>query len=552
MVTDSIHPFFVMYTDNIFYHLFLRFSRKNSCIFSLLCAGGAEGLPGQELFFSLIMHFVLHEEEKRDTLKFNQIIVGLLSNDHIMEEEAAAMRKTRHPIQRTLILGIIAFVLALCILLSLLSYKLFSAALYNRYQYQLENILTYVEHNIDADDLKSCLLTGEPSETYKREQQFLNGMVDDMGLAYLYIVIPERELMYNAISATSAEEFAAGATDMAILEPTDAYTPESLARYRSFWDTQGVSFFEEDSDWGFFYTGILPLRDSQGETVALACADVPIADLHARINTYLILNTLLILGISALFGVAMLLWMRRSVTKPILALEKSARGFAEKSHTIKDFREMKYEGPEIKAQNEVRSLGDTVDKMANDIFRYVEDVLTAEQRARNAEMAARSMTEVAYQDALTHVKNKAAYDQMVQILNSAISRGDAKFALVMVDLNDLKRMNDTHGHRNGDRYIIGSCEQICQVYTHSLVYRIGGDEFVAILRGQDYEDREVLFEQLQQAFIASRQDETRPPWERYSAAGGMAEYTGAEGETAEDVFRRADKRMYANKQKMKA
>ena len=464
------------------------------------------------------------------------------------------MAKTKHPIQRTLIVGSMLFALALCILLSLLTWKLFSSALYDRYQNQLEHILTYVEHSIDADDLRECMETRTVSETYRWEQQFLNGLVDDMGLAYLYIVVPEpeEELMYNAISATSAEEFAAGETDMAILETSDYYTAEELANYRSFWDNEGVGFFEEDSDWGSFYTGVLPVRDSQGETVALACADIPIEDLHARISNYLALNTLLTLAVTALFCVCLVTLMRRTVTHPVVALEKSARDFAAKSHTIQNYQELKYERPEITTENEVKSLADAVGKMADDIFRYMDDILTAEKRAKSAELEAESMTVVAYQDALTHVKSKAAYDQMVLELNAEIGRGDAQFALVMVDLNNLKQMNDTYGHENGNRYIVGACMQVCQVYAHSPVYRIGGDEFVAVLRGSSYEERDMLFDRLQNVFIASRNAVDRPPWERYSAAGGMAEYTGEPGETVEDVFRRADERMYADKVAMKA
>ena len=286
--------------------------------------------------------------------------------------------------------------------------------------------------------------------------------------------------------------------------------------------------------------------------MALACADIPIADLHARINNYQALNTLLILAVTALFGAALVTLMRRTVTQPILALEKSARDFAAKSHTIQNYQELKYQRPEITTENEVKSLADAVGKMADDIFRYMDGILSAEKRAKNAELEAESMTVVAYQDALTHVKSKAAYDQMVLELNAEIGRGDARFALVMADLNYLKQMNDTYGHENGNRYIVGACQQLCLVYAHSPVYRIGGDEFVAVLRGSSYEERDILFDRLQNMFITSRKAVDRPPWERYSAAAGMAAYTGAPGETVEDVFRRADERMYADKQGMKA
>jgi GGDEF domain-containing protein len=54
----------------------------------------------------------------------------------------------------------------------------------------------------------------------------------------------------------------------------------------------------------------------------------------------------------------------------------------------------------------------------------------------------------------------------------------------MFDLNDLKHINDRYGHERGDEYIVNCCRLICQVFKHSPVFRIGGDEFVALLRGE--------------------------------------------------------------------
>ena len=153
---------------------------------------------------------------------------------------------------------------------------------------------------------------------------------------------------------------------------------------------------------------------------------------------------------------------------------------------------------------------------------------------------------------MTHVKSKAAYDQMIEDLTKAINDGERPaFGIVMIDLNDLKKINDNYGHEKGDQYIIGSCMQICEIYDHSPVYRIGGDEFAVLLQGTDYANRAALNIALNRAFTDSRTDMDRHPWERYSAAAGMAVYTGAPGETVESVFHTADERMYADKQHMK-
>jgi len=94
-------------------------------------------------------------------------------------------------------------------------------------------------------------------------------------------------------------------------------------------------------------------------------------------------------------------------------------------------------------------------------------------------------------DALTGIKNKHAYLEMEASLDRQIEqRNVAPFAVVMLDVNDLKKVNDTSGHQAGDELLRGACRIICDVFKHSPVYRVGGDEFTVIARGVDYEQIE--------------------------------------------------------------
>lgn len=121
----------------------------------------------------------------------------------------------------------------------------------------------------------------------------------------------------------------------------------------------------------------------------------------------------------------------------------------------------------------------------------------------------------------------------------------------MIDVNNLKYVNDTFGHDKGDEYLRGSCRMICETYKHSPVFRLGGDEFVAVLRDKDYEEREALAAQFNAAFEQSYAREDRSPWERYSAAAGMS--IREDGDTAlEQILKRADAAMYEAKQAFKA
>ena len=127
-----------------------------------------------------------------------------------------------------------------------------------------------------------------------------------------------------------------------------------------------------------------------------------------------------------------------------------------------------------------------------------------------------------------------------------ISKEGEEFAVVMVDLNNLKHVNDHCGHEAGDTYIKGCCHSICEVFKHSPVFRIGGDEFAVILKGTDFEHRTSLTEELKKSFERSFLKEDEDIWYRYSAAVGMAEKM-PEDTTFDSVFNRADKAMYEDK-----
>ena len=121
------------------------------------------------------------------------------------------------------------------------------------------------------------------------------------------------------------------------------------------------------------------------------------------------------------------------------------------------------------------------------------------------------------------------------------------FALVVCDTNNLKQVNDTQGHAVGDEYIRASVRLLCDNFVHSPVFRVGGDEFVVFLRGDDYAMRHELMDRLYSRVLEN---------ERNGAgailAAGMAEYKPGSDSFVSDIFERADKEMYENKQKLKS
>ena len=149
-------------------------------------------------------------------------------------------------------------------------------------------------------------------------------------------------------------------------------------------------------------------------------------------------------------------------------------------------------------------------------------------------------------DPLTGVKNKRAYTQAEQGIDESIRKRIAEpFAIVLCDVNNLKQINDNLGHAAGDVYIKEACREICDIFKHSPVYRVGGDEFAVVLTGHDYENRIGLLSRLEAVNIRNS------ACDKVVIAGGIAEYQPDKDKTVSNVFARADHEMYINKKRLK-
>ena len=462
------------------------------------------------------------------------------------------MSVNKRPLKKSIFISCAIFFIFLSLVLSVLTYTNYTRSLYHAYELRMTDIIEYVESHMDIEDLSNCVDTGVESEKYAELMDFMDGIMDDFDIHFLYIVRPisadTPTVMKNILSADThvgRQTDPDGLTLNYMIE--DGYEPQYLKLYMEAMNSDGITFFKDFSDWGYDYTGVKPLINAKGEKFALLCVDIEVSDLRSTIREYMIVNVVLIIILGLLFILFFIAWANRNITEPITKLEKSVVSFAERSHEQKDPDKLSYDDPHIMTHNEVESLSNAVAQMSSDMRAYVKSILDAEGQVEDMKSQVIQMDTVAYQDALTHVKNKAWYDKTKSRVDEDIINGKAKFAILMIDLNNLKKVNDTYGHEHGDQYISGSCHQICKIYSHSPVFRIGGDEFVVLLENQDYDHRDQLLTALRASFEASSNDEDREPWERYSAATGMAIFDEENDVSMDDVFKRADTLMYQNK-----
>lgn len=155
-----------------------------------------------------------------------------------------------------------------------------------------------------------------------------------------------------------------------------------------------------------------------------------------------------------------------------------------------------------------------------------------------------------YRDKLTGLRNAAAYMSKAAELEAQRQAGsNLAYGIVLFDVNFLKKVNDNYGHQAGNQLIRHASRAICRVFRHSPVYRVGGDEFVAILQQRDYENREELLKVFDKK-IAEESFKIGNETINISVARGLAVYK--EGMAFSDVTKSADIMMYTHKASIKA
>ncbi|MBR1796441.1 MAG: diguanylate cyclase [Clostridiales bacterium] len=186
---------------------------------------------------------------------------------------------------------------------------------------------------------------------------------------------------------------------------------------------------------------------------------------------------------------------------------------------------------------------------ATDNKHLIIGVMNIDQEVRKEQEIQKKLSvanEKAYRDEMTGVKNKAAFTEYEESLQEQMDMDEpVQFAVVVCDVNGLKAINDKLGHIEGDKYIKKASTLICNIWTHSPVFRIGGDEFAVILQGTDYDNRDALIEQIKQTVLHNKKNG------EVIVAVGMTDYMPGVDMTINEVFERADNLMYENKTALK-
>jgi diguanylate cyclase len=230
--------------------------------------------------------------------------------------------------------------------------------------------------------------------------------------------------------------------------------------------------------------------------------------------------------------------------------------------------EMKAMGESVEAADDlqqirglVRSRLDSIDRHLQE-FRQRESALTAEMRSRNDQMRVR-ITELEGRarslqsqlqdeqrlsmiDQLTKVPNRLAYDKRIEEELERCRRFGNPACIAVMDVDHFKRINDTYGHRAGDRVLRAVADCLSgRIRRTDFVARYGGEEFVMILEGTRIDDAMRVVDDMRNA-IAGIGFHFRGTPVSITISGGVTVLL--DNDSAGDAFDRADKALYKAKE----
>jgi two-component system cell cycle response regulator len=171
------------------------------------------------------------------------------------------------------------------------------------------------------------------------------------------------------------------------------------------------------------------------------------------------------------------------------------------------------------------------------------DELTARLQRANEELA-----NVAATDPLTGVPNRRAFEEAIKRDLARAERTKTPLALVMIDIDHFKKVNDTYGHSTGDAVLKKMADVLkLGLRTGDIPARLGGEEFVALLPGSDAEGGRIVAERLRASLAATEMPGPSGVF-KVTASFGVAAYRGGPSAGVEKtLLDQADALLYESK-----
>lgn len=281
------------------------------------------------------------------------------------------LKKKKYGIHAKALAGIIVFTLLVNIAMCISGSLIFDRSvqkIYNEHGYVVANIIL---NQINHDKIAEYSRTWYEDDYYQWMTGYLKSIQEYSNAAYIYIGVPYEDKTIKYIYDSGS--------NMGFKDPIAAPFDEIWKTY-----TEGVrpkSYLVRHSQYGFLTSSCLPVKDSNGEVVALLFVDTNMEIIQSTLYRF-ILN-MLFSALVLLGGFCFLNWryMNAYIINPLMILRRNIKWFAENTTTDDSLND-------IKTGDELEELAKSVQSMEQDIVEYIDNIqtITAEKERITAEL----------------------------------------------------------------------------------------------------------------------------------------------------------------------
>ncbi len=306
-------------------------------------------------------------------------------------------KKYKHPLGRKVLAGCATFIVFLSFLIGTLGAVIYGRGMLDKYETYMDGILRYTLTEIDGDDLETCIKTGEKSEKYEKTQDVLDRIKENYEIEFIYIVKPldmdDHDNMINVMAGTTAyEKKYEKETLMMLGELTgSAYSSEVAEIYlkRMSGDSDKITYFSNKTEFGYDYTGLVPVVNSNGDPIAILAVDISMNEIRSVLIRYIMTLLIGLLVLVTVFLTGIYQWLGKRIITPISRIQTSAKNFVESSHGQKDPENILFENPGVWSADEMQELSESLITMASDLKNYMKNLIveTKEKERIGTELA---------------------------------------------------------------------------------------------------------------------------------------------------------------------
>lgn len=401
------------------------------------------------------------------------------------------------------------------------------------------DIANTAAYMLNGDEIKLLQKEDEGTEPYNKALETLRAFQDNINLDYIYGI---RQMDDGSFTFT---------IDPAVEDPGEFGAPivSTEALRNAAKGTPDVDNKAYSDEWGRFYSAYSPVFDSQGNVAGIVGVDFNANWYDGKLNNHKIIS-LIILMAALTIGIVLsfvimsqnrkrFMAMLKDIDRLDIATQKLNAEIMRTSIKKLDFL------PDIESSL-VKTLAEGENDSQSTRDEYEEVSSNLQSVCKKLDKYMHFVNQNMYNDELTNTYNKAAYKKAIKALDEKLAASDYVFSVAFFDLNGLESINAHYGFEAGDVLMYNSGKILKHVFGKENVYRVAGDEFIAIMEGTNHAQMGLLFEEFDKEI--KKFNDSDKSEHILGIAKGYTTYTPEAHENYRHVFIEARKNMKHNKE----